>query len=87
MVAGLSEAERGQRIAAIAAGISHWAIPAEEQLHLIVTAHHGHAQGARKCSGDKALCARCLSKGVRTEEHTTHEHHSCPEAAAPVWAA
>ena len=54
MMTGLTAEEREWRIAAIAAGINHWAIPSDEKLHLLITAHHGHRQGANKCKGDKA---------------------------------
>ena len=69
----------------LAIGISHPAIPEAERHHLWVTIHHGHRQGANKCKGDKALCARCLQRGDRHEETVTHEVTACPEARA-VWA-
>ena len=68
----------------IASGITHWAIPPEEQVHLLKTAHHGYKQGALKCSGIHALCARCLQAGAPKEECATHTHHDCP-AAKEVW--
>ena len=87
MVAGLTDEERERRIATIAEGLSHWAIPCEERLHLQITAHHGHTQGAKKCKGDMALCAACLKRGRRVEETAQHEHHDCPELAHKVWRA
>ena len=87
MVEGLTAEERERRISAIAAGINHWAIPSDEKLHLLITAHHGHRQGLNKCKGDKALCAACLQHGRRIEETAQHEHHDCPELAQRVWKA
>ena len=87
MVAGLTAEERERRISAIAAGINHWAIPSDEKLHLLITAHHGHRQGMNKCKGDKALCAACLRHGRQIEETAQHEHHDCPELAQKVWKA
>ena len=79
MMTGLTAEEREWRVAAIAAGINHWAIPSDEKLHLLITAHHGHRQGANKCKGDKALCAACLRHDRHNEETAQHEHHDCPE--------
>ena len=80
MVEHLPEQEARRRIAAIAKGITHWVIPPQEQVHLLKTAHHSHKQGAIKCHGAEALCARCLCAKRPTEEHALHEHHECPEA-------
>ena len=87
MLRNLNDDESRAQIRAIARGITHWSIPPEEQTHLLTTAHHGHVQGAKKCSGDKALCAHCLAHGRRTEEHAAHEHHDCPVVAQKVWRA
>jgi len=84
MIEHLPEEEAGRRMAAIAKGITHRVIPPHEQVHLLKTAHHSHRQGAIKCHGAEALCARCLCAGRATEEHTLHEHHECP-AARNVW--
>ena len=86
MVSGLTGAQREQRIHEIARGTMHWAIPSEEKLHLLVTAHHGHKQGKNKCKGEEAFCAACLKAGRRVEEGALHEHHECPELAREVWA-
>ena len=84
-LAGLTAAQRWRLLSRLAIGISHPAIPEAERHHLWVTIHHGHRQGANKCKGDKALCARCLQRGDRHEETATHEVAECPEARA-VWA-
>ena len=84
LVEGLTEDEARAKIRDIAAGITHWAIPPEEQVHLLKVAHHGYYQGAVKCTGAHALCARCLQNRRAKEENATHEYHECP-AAAEVW--
>ena len=84
MVVGLTNEQRRGRIAEIARGLNHWAIPQEEKMHLLVTSHHGLRQGAKKEKGEKALCACCLRNGHRIEETAQHEHHDCPTARA-VW--
>ena len=56
MLNGLSAEQRTARIAAIAHGMRHRAMPEAEAYHLIVTMHHGHVQGPNKCKGDRALC-------------------------------
>ena len=38
-----------------------------------------------KCEGDKALCARCLHRGMRHEESAIHEYHDCPAIREGVW--
>ena len=45
---------------------------------------HGHLQGATKCQGGKALCARCLQGGDSHGETVMHEVHECP-GAKKVW--
>ena len=85
LVAGLTGEARRRRLAAIAEGLSHWAIPQEESHHLRVTMHHGHLQASRKCEGDKALCARCLQRNARHEESAIHEYHDCPAIREGVW--
>ena len=83
-IEGLTDEQRRGRIAEIARGLNHWAIPQEEKMHLLVTSHHGLRQGAKKEKGEKALCACCLRNGHRIEETAQHEHHDCPTARA-VW--
>ena len=80
-------ARRGEAPAnsgSIAAGITHWAIPQEEALHLCTTVHSGYRQGANKCKGTKAMCAHCLQNGRAVEETAMHEHHACPKSKQ-VW--
>ena len=86
LLAGLSSAERRSRLAQIAEAVAHPVIPERERHHLYVTMHHGHWQGAKKCKGDHALCARCLQGGARHEETVAHVVHDCP-TAREVWPA
>ena len=90
MVAGLGAEARRKRLADIAAGITHSAIPQEERHHLTITMHHGHLEGAKcatisKVSADHALCPRCLMHGHRVEETAIHKYHECPVVADEVW--
>ena len=85
LVAGLTEEARRQRLAAIADGLSHSAIPQEEAHHLRITMHHGHVQASHKCKGDKAFCAQCLRRGEWHEETAIHEYHECPAIREGVW--
>ena len=85
LVAGLSPQARDRRIAAIAQGIAHAAIPQEEAHHLSITIHHGHIEGANKCAGDEALCARCLADAHPTEETAVHKYYSCQTVLDHVW--
>ena len=48
-VADLSPPQRSRLLADLAAATTHWAVPAAERNHLLVTMHHGHLQGANKC--------------------------------------
>ena len=84
MLCGLSAEQRTARIAAIAHGMRHRAMPEAEAYHLIVTMHHGHAQGPNKCKGDKAFCPWGLLAGQQLEDGVLREHHEC-EAARAVW--
>ena len=83
---GLTTQERRDRLARVAAALTHPAIPEEERHHLYVTMHHGHWQGGNKGKGDQSLCATCLQTGARHEDTTTHVAHDCP-TARDVWAA
>jgi len=72
LIASLSAPARDRRLAAIAEGIKHPAIPQEEAHHLAITIHHGHVEGAVKCAGSEAMCARCLADASSTEETAIH---------------
>ena len=60
-------------------------VPAAERNPLLVTMHHGHLQGAKKCKGDRKWCATCLKAGHEHEDTATHTAHECP-VAREVWA-
>ena len=85
LLAGLSAPARERCIADIAAGIAHPAIPPDEALHLCITLHHGHMEGATKCAGDEACCSRCLANARSVEETAVHKYHACPEILHGVW--
>jgi hypothetical protein len=84
-VADLSPPQRSRLLADLAAATTHWAVPAAERNHLLVTMHHGHLQGANKCEGDRGWCATCLKAGHKHEDTATHTAHECP-VAREVWA-
>ena len=84
-VADLSPPQRSSLLADLAAAATHWAVPAAERNHLLVTMHHGHLQGAKKCKGDRKWCATCLKAGHEHEDTATHTAHECP-VAREVWA-
>ena len=83
-IADLSPPQRASLLADLAAATTHWAIPAEERNHLLVTMHHGHLQGANKCEGDRKWCATCLKAGHKHEDTATHTAHECT-VAREVW--
>ena len=75
MVEGLTDEQRRGRIAEIAWGLNHWAIPQEEKMHLLVTSHHGLRQGAKKEKGEKEKeKARGREGHVRLEAENARRH-------------
>jgi len=84
-IADLSSPQRSSLLADLAAATTHWAVPAAERNHLLITMHHGHLQGAKKCKGDRKWCATCLRAGHQHEDTATHTAHECP-IAREVWA-
>ena len=81
----LSGAGDPQRLmAAMAEGICCPAIPQEERHHLFITMHHGHAEGSVKCSGEAALCPRCLLHGLRVAETAIPKYPACPAPPTEV---
>ena len=81
---GLTHSQRKDLLTDLTKSMARPVIPEEERHHLCVIIHHGHWQGATKCQGDKALCARCLQGGYRHEETVMHEVHEC-SAGQKVW--
>ena len=85
-IADLSSPQRSSLLADLAAATTHWAVPAAERNHLLITMHHGHLQGARTSAKAAASGAPPASRpGTNTRTPPPTPHTSRP-IAREVWA-